>query len=94
MDDRIDIVGKQGLTDRPRVADIRFDKCESLSGKVPDALLFDGTGIEGIEVVDGRDVVAVRKEAATEVCADEAGTPSDTDTHCGDRFILEENSTP
>ena len=64
MDECIDLLRKQGLANRARVADVRFDECKSLSGKVLDAFLLDAAGGDGIEVVDGNDAGTVRKEAA------------------------------
>jgi hypothetical protein len=67
VDDRVDVSGMQGLQDRVGVADVRLDEREHVSGKVLDALLLDGAGIERVEVVYGRDAVTVVQEAAAEV---------------------------
>ena len=40
-----------------------------------------GAGIEGIKVVDARDAVAIRKEAAAQVPTDETGPAGDADVH-------------
>ncbi len=82
VDDRVHAAGVQGMQDGIGVADVRLDEREALAGKVLDPLLLDGAGIKRIEVVDGRDAVAVVEETATEVPADEAGPAGDADMHC------------
>ena len=57
--DRVHVPSVQGLQDRVRVADVRLDERERLSGEIINPLLLDRAGIEGIEVVYGRDTVAV-----------------------------------
>ncbi len=79
--DRVHVPGMQGLQEGIRVADVRLDEREPLAGKVLDPLLLDGAGIKRIEVVDGRDAVAVIQEMAAEMCADEAGPAGDADMH-------------
>ena len=81
VDDRVHVPRVQGVEDRVGVADVRLDQGKGVGWEVFDAFLLDRAGVEGIEVVDGRDAVAVRKEAAAEVSADEAGPASDTDVH-------------
>ncbi len=81
MDNRIHAPGVEGVQDGIGVADFRLDEREPLAGEVLNALLLHGARVEGIEVVDGRDAVAVVEEAATEVPADEAGTAGDADVH-------------
>jgi len=67
-----DGVHAPGVQDGVRIADVGLDKRESLPRKVFDPLLLHGAQVEGIEVVDGRDAVAVVKEAAAEVPSAEA----------------------
>ena len=82
VDDRIHVPGVQGVQDRVGIADVRLDQGKRVGREVLDSLLFHGAGVEGIEVVDGRDAVTVAKEAAAEVPADEAGPAGYADVHC------------
>jgi hypothetical protein len=59
VDNRVHTPGVQGVQEGVGVADVRFDEREPLSRKVLDALLLHCARVEGIEVVDGRDAVAV-----------------------------------
>ncbi len=79
--DRVHVAGVEGVQDGIGVADVRLDEREPLAGKVLDPLLFHGARVEGIEVVDGRDAVAVVQETAAEVPANEAGPAGDADVH-------------
>jgi hypothetical protein len=71
----------QGLQERIGVADVRLDQGKRMRRQILDTLLLDGTGIEGIEVVDGRNPVAVVQEATAEVAADEASAAGDENMH-------------
>jgi len=70
------------MPDRVGVADVRLDQGKGMGGTVLNPFFFHGAGVEGIEVVDGRDAVTVAKEAAAEVPADEAGPAGSADVHC------------
>ncbi len=77
--DRIHAPGMEGVQEGVGVANVRLDEREALPGKVLDPLFFHGTRVEGVEVVDGGDVVAAIQETAAEVPTDEAGTAGDAD---------------
>ena len=49
--------------------------------KVLDALLLDRAGVERVEIIDGRNAVAVAKETATKMPADESRPAGDADVH-------------
>ena len=71
----------EGVQEGVGVANVRLDEREPLAGKVFNPLLLDGTGIKRIEVVDGRDAVAVIQEAAAEVSANKAGPTRNANMH-------------
>jgi hypothetical protein len=79
--DRVHISGVQSLKDRIRVADIRLDESEHVNGEVLNSLLFDGSRIERVEVIDCRDVMTIIQESATEMPTDKTGTTSNADVH-------------
>jgi hypothetical protein len=89
--DSIHISGVQGLQDSVCIADVRLDEREYLGGKVFDTLFFDRSGIERIEVINGRDSVAITQESTAEVTADETGATGNTNVHCtfclGERLL-------
>ena len=82
VDNRVHAPRVQGMQDGVGVANVRFDEREPLPREVLDALLLHGAGVEGIEVVDGGNTVAVVQEAAAEVSADESGSTSNANVHC------------
>ncbi len=81
VDNCVHAPGVQGMQDGIGVADVRLDEREALPREVLDPLLLHGARVEGIEVVDGGNTVAVVQEAATEVPANEAGPTGDADMH-------------
>jgi len=59
VDDGVDIPRVGGLEDCSCVADVGLDEREPLAGKVFNSFLLDGTGVEGIKIIDGHDAVPV-----------------------------------
>jgi len=81
VDNRVHTPGVEGVQDGVGVADVCLDERKPLPRKVLDSLFLHRARVERIEVIDGRDAVAVIQEAAAEVPADEAGPAGNADMH-------------
>ncbi len=77
----VHVPGVQGVEDCVGVADVRLDQGKGVGREVLDPFLLDGTGVEGIKVVDGRDAMAVVQKVSAEVSPDEAGSTGDANVH-------------
>jgi hypothetical protein len=83
MHDGVHVSCVQSLKDRIGVADVRLDERKPPTRKVVDPFLLDGAGIEGVEVVYGRDAMTVVDKAAAEMTTDEPGAPCYENMHTG-----------
>ena len=67
-----------------RITEIRFNQAVARVSPMPaDVPFLDLSGVEGVEVIDDRDVGAVGQERINDVAADETGTACDQYVHGG-----------
>jgi hypothetical protein len=89
VDNRVHVSGVQGLENRVRVADVRFDERKPPTRKILNPLLLDCTGIKRIEIVYGRDAVGVVQQSAAKMSTNEPGAAGDSDMHRSDVLVQE-----
>ena len=79
MDDRV-VVAAESIAQRVQIPKIAIDQAPVRMCLMPrNVVLLDGTWIEGVEVVENRNVSTVSEQRVDEVTADEPGPAGDKD---------------